>query len=102
MKPDPSLLDDLARRLAKSLPDSLHQAKADIERNFRAVLESGLARLDLVNREEFDTQAALLKRTRERLDALAEEVARLERERGAQRSASGPPPGSGLGEGPGG
>jgi BMFP domain-containing protein YqiC len=79
MKPNPSLLDDLARRLAAGLPDSLHQAKSDIERNFRAVLESGLARLDLVSREEFDAQTALLRRTRERLDALGDEVARLER-----------------------
>ncbi|MGH7058004.1 MAG: accessory factor UbiK family protein [Acetobacteraceae bacterium] len=82
MKPNPTLLDDLARRLAKTLPDSLHQAKADAERNFRAVLESGLARLDLVSREEFDAQAALLRRTREKLDALADEVERIERERG--------------------
>ncbi len=86
MKPNPTLLDDLARRLAKTLPDSLHQAKEDIERNFRAVLEAGLARLDLVSREEFDAQSALLRRTREKLDALAEEIERLERERGGPES----------------
>lgn len=81
MKPDPTLLDDIAKRLAANLPDSLQQAKADLERNFRAVLESALSRLDLVSREEFDTQTAVLKRTREKLDALAAEVERLEKER---------------------
>jgi len=63
------------------LPDSLQQAKADLERNFRAVLESALSRLDLISREEFDTQAAVLKRTRGKLDALTAEVERLEKER---------------------
>lgn len=79
MKPDPGLFEDIARRLAENLPDSAGQAKDDIERNLRALLESQLARLDLVNREEFDAQTALLRRTRERLDALAEQVERLER-----------------------
>jgi BMFP domain-containing protein YqiC len=81
VKPDPTLLDDIAKRLAANLPDSLQQAKADLERNFRAVLESALSRLDLVSREEFDTQTAVLKRTREKLDALAAEVEQLEKER---------------------
>lgn len=81
MKPDSTLLDDIAKRLAASLPDSLQQAKSDLEHNFRAVLESALSRLDLVSREEFDTQAAVLRRTREKLEALSEEVDKLERER---------------------
>ncbi|MGH8271183.1 MAG: accessory factor UbiK family protein [Gammaproteobacteria bacterium] len=80
MKPNPGLLDDLAKRLAATLPGSLREVGEDLERNFRAVLESALSRLDLVSREEFDAQAALLRRTRERLDALAEEIGRLERE----------------------
>ncbi|MDN5865466.1 MAG: accessory factor UbiK family protein [Gammaproteobacteria bacterium] len=79
MKPDPSLFEDIARRLAANLPDSLGQAKNDMERNFRALLEGALSRLDLVSREEFDAQTALLRRTRERLDALAEQVEQLER-----------------------
>lgn len=78
MRPEPSFLDDLARRLAANLPGSLRQAREDAERNFRAVLESALTRLDFVGREEFDAQTAVLRRTRERLETLAAHVARLE------------------------
>lgn len=79
MQPDPGFLNDLAKRLAASLPGSLQQARVDIERNFRSVLEAGLRRMDLVSREEFDAQSALLKRTRERLDALSARADHLER-----------------------
>ena len=87
MQPDSGFLNDLARRLAAALPPSLHQARADIERNFRAVLEAGLRRMDLVSREEFDAQSALLKRTRERLNELGARADRLE-----QQAASGKKP----------
>ena len=89
MAPDPHLLDDIAKRVAASLPGSLRQAKEDVERNLRAALESALGRLDLVSREEFDAQAALLRRTRERLDALAAEVTRLENEGGGHGGPDG-------------
>ena len=80
MQPDPGFLNDLAKRLAASLPGSLQQAREDIERNFRSVLEAGLRRMDLVSREEFDAQSALLKRTRERLDELSARADKLERQ----------------------
>lgn len=86
MQPDPDFLNDLARRLAESLPSSLQQAKADLERNFRAVLEAGLRRMDLVSREEFEAQSALLKRTREKLDDLAARADRLEQEHAKEHS----------------
>jgi len=50
----------------------------DLEQNFRSVLDSGLARLDLVTREEFDVQQAVLARTRQKLDALERRVSSLE------------------------
>jgi ubiquinone biosynthesis accessory factor UbiK len=89
MQPDPRLLDDLAKRLAAALPTSLRQAKEDVERNLRAALESTLSRLDLVSREEFDAQAAVLRRTRERLDALAAEIQKLERDSGRDAAGRG-------------
>jgi hypothetical protein len=51
----------------------------DVEKNFRALASSALARLDLVTREEFDVQAKVLARTREKLAALEERLAELER-----------------------
>lgn len=80
---DPKTLDDLARRLAESVPPGLTAVRDDLERNFRAVLQSGLNRLDLVSRQEFDVQAGVLRRTRERLEELERRLAALEAPRGA-------------------
>lgn len=68
-------LEDLAARIGKAV--ELGPAK-DIEKNVRAVLQSGLSRLDLVTREEFDTQARVLAKTREKLERLETRVAQLE------------------------
>ncbi|TVQ88209.1 MAG: accessory factor UbiK family protein [Chromatiaceae bacterium] len=75
---DPKNLDELARRLAASLPKGVQVLQEDINRSFRATLEAGLGRLELVTREEFDVQAAVLARTRAKLEALARRVAELE------------------------
>ena len=69
------LVDDLARRLGALLPPGLAEARVDLEKNFRAALQSGLQRLDLVTREEFEVQRAVLLRTREKLDALERALA---------------------------
>ena len=49
-----------------------------IDRNAKSLLQSALTRLDVVSREEFDAQAAVLKRTRERLEALEAKIAALD------------------------
>lgn len=71
-------VDDLARRLSDLVPPGVQEARADLEKNFRAALQAGLGRLDLVTREEFDVQRAVLLRTREKLEALERAVAALE------------------------
>jgi len=75
---DPKSLDDLARKLADSVPPGLAALKKDLEQNFKAVLQSGLAKLDLVTRQEFDIQAGVLRRSRERLEELDRRLAALE------------------------
>ena len=75
---DPKYLDDLTRRLAGSLPQGLQALHQDIDRNLRAGLAAGLSRLDLVTREEFDVQSAVLARTRAKLERLEAQVAELE------------------------
>jgi ubiquinone biosynthesis accessory factor UbiK len=77
---DPKMLDDLARRLSESMPEGLAAARRDLEQNFRAILQSGLARLDLVTRQEFDVQAGVLRRTRERLAELESRLAAIEQD----------------------
>lgn len=75
---DPKLLDDLARKLADAVPPGLKDLKADLERNFRAMLQAALGKLDLVTREEFDVQAGVLARTRQKLEELSQRLAELE------------------------
>lgn len=71
-------LDDLARELADAVPRNLKAIGEDLERNFKSLLQSGLGRMDLVTREEFDLQVAVLERTREKLDSLEARLAELE------------------------
>jgi len=71
-------IDQLAQRLAALVPPGLDQARADLQANFRDALAQGLRRLDLVTREEFDAQRAVLARTRELVGALETRVAELE------------------------
>ena len=75
---DQHRIEDIARRLFESIPPSLRAAQADLETNFRSVLRAGLARLDLITREEFDTQTRVLARTRELVEQLEARVAQLE------------------------
>jgi BMFP domain-containing protein YqiC len=72
---DSHTLDDLAARIGKLFEAS--PAK-DIEKNVKAMLQSGLARLDVVTRQEFDVQKEVLARTREKVEALEARVAALE------------------------
>ena len=71
-------LDDLARKLSDLVPPGLKDARADLEQNFKATLQAGLGRLDLVTREEFEVQRAVLLRTREKLDTLERALTVLE------------------------
>jgi hypothetical protein len=80
---DTKVIEELARKLAESLPPGVRALQADMEKNFRALLEGGLTRLNLVTREEFDVQQRVLERTREKLKALEARIAELE-SRGAR------------------
>jgi len=71
-------IDDLARRLSSLVPPGLRESQEELQQTFKSALQSGLGKLDLVTREEFDVQRAVLLRTREKLDALERAVAALE------------------------
>lgn len=73
--PNTKIFDDLSAKLSELLKNS--PAK-DIEKNARAMLAQGFAKLDLVAREEFDIQAQVLGRAREQITALEARVAKLE------------------------
>ena len=64
--------------ITKILPEDLNVMKDDIEKNLRAILDAAFSKMDLVTREEFDIQASLLSRTREKLEGLQEKLSALE------------------------
>ena len=71
-------IDEIAKRLLESLPPAFRSMQQDLEANFRSVLRASLSKLDVVTREEFDTQMKVLERTRSKLEALEKKVAELE------------------------
>jgi BMFP domain-containing protein YqiC len=75
---DLSQIDDLARRLSGLVPPALREGREEMQDNFKAALQAGLNKLDLVTREEFDVQRAVLARTRSQLDELRALVEQLE------------------------
>ena len=84
-------IDDLARRLSNLVPPGLREGRDELQQNFRSVLQSGLAKLDLVTREEFEVQRAVLLRTREKLEALEALVSALEAQLEAAAAGDAPP-----------
>jgi BMFP domain-containing protein YqiC len=79
-------LDELARQLAEAVPQNLKVLGEDLERNFKSMLHAGLERMELVTREEFDLQAAVLARTREKLEVMEARLAELEKSLSQQQT----------------
>lgn len=74
MRPDFQTLDEITRRLAAAVPTELKTARAELEGQFRSILEATFSRMDLVTREEFEIQKRVLARTREKLEALEQRL----------------------------
>lgn len=72
------LLDEMAERLSATLPSGLKQFQTEMEKNFRAVMQGAFSKMDLVSREEFDVQSAVLARTRSKLEKMEKQVSKLE------------------------
>ena len=77
---DKNIINDLAGKLADAVPTDLSGLRDDVESNFRGLLQSGLDKLDLVTREEFDVQRKVLERTRDKLERLEAELIELQRD----------------------
>ena len=71
-------IEMIISEITKILPEDLNVMKDDIEKNLRATLDAAFSKMDLVTREEFDIQASLLSRTREKLEGLQEKLSALE------------------------
>jgi BMFP domain-containing protein YqiC len=77
---DKNIINELAGKLADAVPADLSGLRDDVESNFRGLLQSGLDKLDLVTREEFDVQRKVLERTRDKLERLEAELIELQRD----------------------
>lgn len=75
---DPKSISDMAKRLMDALPDTWRQGGEEVERQFKTIIQHSLAKMDVVTREEFDVQAKVLLRTREKLEQLERKMAELE------------------------
>ncbi len=75
-------IEEIAERLASALPPQVGPLRDELHANFRAILQSQLARLDLVPREEFEAARDMLAHTRQKVDALEKQVADLEARKG--------------------
>ncbi|MEN9916853.1 MAG: hypothetical protein RLY40_785 [Pseudomonadota bacterium] len=83
---DTKFIDDTVKRLSESLPPGLNKFKKDLEKNFRAILQSMLTKLDLVTRDEFDVQKKVLTKTRSKLNVLEKQIAYLESQLGKPKT----------------
>ncbi len=70
-----SKIQDISDGIRKILSDS---PVGDVEGNINALLQGIFTKMELVNREEFDVQTAVLKRTREKLEAREEKLSAIE------------------------
>lgn len=74
---NPKQFDDVAKKLFAALPSSLQNIEKDMQQKFKEILQSAFSRMDLITREEFDVQAKVLARTREKLEHLQKQVEEL-------------------------
>ena len=70
-------LEELTKRISSLIPGDVKHMQDDIENNVRSLLQTTLSKMNLVTREEFDVQSAVLQRTREKLEQLEKQVEQL-------------------------
>lgn len=75
---EPQKIDELIKKLSAMMPPSVGQFQDEIEKNLKAGMQNTLQKLDLVTREEYEVQTALLAKTREKLELLDSKMQQLE------------------------
>jgi BMFP domain-containing protein YqiC len=73
-------LEDIAQQISEAVPPGIKTLANDFDEKVKQILQAKLSQLDFVSREEFDVQTQVLVRTREKLTALEEKVAELEKQ----------------------
>ncbi|MDO6461001.1 accessory factor UbiK family protein [Granulosicoccaceae sp. 1_MG-2023] len=75
---DARIFDEMADKMAGFLPPGVSELRGDFERNAKAVMQSTLSKMDLVSREDYEVQTALLQKSMQRLKELEARVGELE------------------------
>lgn len=72
-------LSEIIQQISSLIPDDVRAVRADIEKNIQSTLTAGLRKMELVTREEFDTQTAVLQKTRQKLGELQNKLDEIEK-----------------------
>ena len=75
-----AIISKIGQQIASLLPEQAKATQQEVERNVHVILQAAFARLDLVTRDEFDAQTAVLQRTREKIEQLEVAVSQLEQQ----------------------
>lgn len=76
---DTSKVNEFMQSVLGAMPDGLKNLPQDLQKNLRSAVQTAFGKMDLVTREELDAQAGVLRRSREKLEALEKKVTKLER-----------------------
>ncbi len=76
---NPSQLEEMAKKIAEIIPQGVGNVPSGIKDQVKVILSRSLEKMDLVSREEFDVQVAVLAKTRQKLEALEKVVSELEK-----------------------
>lgn len=71
-------IEDMVRKLTEALPAGIRELEEEAKKQFKTVIESGMTKMDMVSREEFEIQKKVLEKTRAKVDALEERLSKLE------------------------
>jgi len=77
---NPAIIAKIGQQIASLMPDQAKATQQEVERSIHAILQGAFAKLDLVTRDEFDAQTAVLQRTREKVEQLEVLLAQLEQQ----------------------
>lgn len=81
---DEKAVEGLVQRIGSLLPPGLNQVRSEMKSNLKAAVSGWMADMDLVTREEFDVQRALLQRAQQKLKALEARLDQLQSDGSAQ------------------
>ena len=76
---DPKNVENFANKIRDIMPESLKTSREEMQKTLRSGAEGVIQKLDLVSREEYDIQVALLKKCQERINELEAKISEMEK-----------------------